>query len=156
MAYTSSSHSGESNFSSVAFPSQPSRERCVYGSFSTIVRIASFSCSLLRLLHLPPCKELFHALLSASSLFLSRLSSTVLLRSSRLPHLLPDLPQSIPKYFAETGLFRLVTGHCHDSSMLSSCCIESVHRISQKYLIQYLHTLYITGSHAKYDKWLLF
>ena len=42
--------------------------------------------------------------------------------------------------------------HGNDGSMVSSCCIESINRISKKNLIQNCNPFYIAGLHAKYNE----
>ena len=90
------------------------------------------------------CKQIFYRFCKSLLLFPLRLSSRELPHHARLPHRQDLLlgvsgsAQSIAENLTEAGLLRLVTSHRNDGSVLSSCCVKGIHRISQEDLIQNL------------------
>lgn len=138
----------------MTLPFQPSRERFVYGSFSTIARM--FSCSVST------------AFSSAASAFehagerfgeggaLVRYSFPVE-RVVCVPH--DDIGVRLSAVNAENlteaGLLRLVASKRHDGAVLASCAVERIDRLSEEDLIEHLDTLNVAGLHAESDEVLI-
>ncbi len=110
------------------------------------------------LLHLSPSasvKSSFTASVRAFPFFLSGLSSTVLPRPSRLPHLQPGSAHQyqIPcKNSFPPAHDRQSPPWFHALFLL----VKSIHRIPKEHIVENFHTLDITSFHTKYNKFLFF